>query len=206
MEIPMKTVSDLLRQADPLDDDLQRLEEERDRIRRTVIATASVVRPVSPALAPARRFLLSAAALIAAVLVIGLLVDSNRATVQAAVRFGVRLAETQPVPGLIVARVVDSGRTIYLHPEMVVTNDDIAQSWVVQDGPDRFGIAVELLEAGAQRMRQASAAHLGRPVAILIDGEVVAAPVVRAVISNSAMISGDFTRAEAERIAEGIAR
>jgi len=202
----MKTVSDLLRQADPLDDDLQRLEEERDRIRRTVIATASVVRPVSPALAPARRFLLSAAALIAAVLVIGLLVDSNRATVQAAVRFEVRLAETQPVPGLIVARVVDSGRTIYLHPEMVVTNDDIAQSWVVQDGPDRFGIAVELLEAGAQRMRQASAAHLGRPVAILIDGEVVAAPVVRAVISNSAMISGDFTRAEAERIAEGIAR
>jgi len=206
MEIPMKTVSDLLRQADPLDDDLQRLEEERDRIRRTVIATASVVRPVSPALAPARRFLLSAAALIAAVLVIGLLVDSNRATVQAAVRFEVRLAETQPVPGLIVARVVDSGRTIYLHPEMVVTNDDIAQSWVVQDGPDRFGIAVELLEAGAQRMRQASAAHLGRPVAILIDGDVVAAPVVRAVISNSAMISGDFTRAEAERIAEGIAR
>ena len=202
----MKTVSDLLRQADPLDDDLQRLEEERDRIRRTVIATASVVRPVSPALAPARRFLLSAAALIAAVIVIGLLVDSNRATVQAAVRFEVRLAETQPVPGLIVARVVDSGRTIYLHPEMVVTNDDIAQSWVVQDGPDRFGISVELLEAGAQRMRQASAAHLGRPVAILIDGEVVAAPVVRAVISNSAMISGEFTRAEAERIAEGIAR
>ena len=202
----MKTVSDLLRQADPLDDDLQRLEEERDRIRRTVIATASVVRPVSPALAPARRFLLSAAALIAAVIVIGLLVDSNRATVQAAVRFEVRLAETQPVPGLIVARVVDSGRTIYLHPEMVVTNDDIAQSWVVQDGPDRFGISVELLEAGAQRMRQASAAHLGRPVAILIDGEVVAAPVVRAVISNSAMISGEFTRAEAERIADGIAR
>jgi hypothetical protein len=206
MEIPMKTVSDLLRQADPLDDDLQRLEEERDRIRRTVIATASVVRPVSPALAPARRVLLSAAALIAAVIAIGLLVDSNRATVQAAVRFEVRLAETQPVPGLIVARVVDSGRTIYLHPEMVVTNDDIAQSWVVQDGPDRFGISVELLEAGAQRMRQASAAHLGRPVAILIDGEVVAAPVVRAVISNSAMISGEFTRAEAERIAEGIAR
>ena len=98
----------------------------------------AVVRPVSPALAPARRFLLCAAALIAAVIVIGLLVDSNRTTVQAAVRFEVRLAQTQPVPGLIVARVVDSGRTIYLHPEMVVTNDDIAQSWVVQDGRSRF--------------------------------------------------------------------
>jgi len=122
------------------------------------------------------------------------------------VRFEVRLAEMQPVAGLIVARAEDSGRMIYLHSEMIVTNDDIAQSWVVQDGPDRFGISVELLEAGAQRMRLATAAHLGRPVAILIDGEVVAAPVIRGVISNSAMISGEFTRAEAERIAEGIAR
>ena len=203
----MKTVSDLLREADPLDDDLQRLEERRDQIRRTVIATASVVQPVSLVPAPARRVLLTAAAaLIGAVIVIGLLVNSYRATVQAAVRFEVRLAEMQPVAGLIVARAEDSGRMIYLHSEMIVTNDDIAQSWVVQDGPDRFGISVELLEAGAQRMRLATAAHLGRPVAILIDGEVVAAPVIRGVISNSAMISGEFTRAEAERIAEGIAR
>ena len=203
----MKTVSDLLRQADPLDDDLQRLEERRDQIRRTVIATASVVQPVSLVPAPARRVLLTAAAaLIGAVIVIGLLVNSYRASVQAAVRFEVRLAEMQPVAGLIVARAEDSGRMIYLHSEMIVTNDDIAQSWVVQDGPDRFGISVELLEAGAQRMRLATAAHLGRPVAILIDGEVVAAPVIRGVISNSAMISGEFTRAEAERIAEGIAR
>ena len=203
----MKTVSDLLREADPLDDDLQRLEERRDQIRRTVIATASVVQPFSLVPAPARRVLLTAAAaLITAVIVIGLLVNSYRATVQAAVRFEVRLAEMQPVAGLIVARAEDSGRMIYLHSEMIVTNDDIAQSWVVQDGPDRFGISVELLEAGAQRMRLATAAHLGRPVAILIDGEVVAAPVIRGVISNSAMISGEFTRAEAERIAEGIAR
>lgn len=202
----MKIVSNLLRQADPLNDDSQRLDEERDRIRRTVVAAASVAEPLSAGLAPPRRVALGAAAALAAVLiVVGLLVGSGgRGTVQAAVRFEVRLAETQPVPGLIVARVVDSGRTIYLHPEMIVTNDDIAQSWVLQDGPDRFGVSVELLEAGAQRMRQATAAHLGRPVAILIDGEVVAAPVLRAAISNSAVISGDFTRAEAERIADGI--
>ena len=45
---------------------------------------------------------------------------------------------------------------------------------------------------------------LGRPLAILIDGEVVTAPVVRGPISTSALISGDYTRAEAERIVEGI--
>ena len=40
--------------------------------------------------------------------------------------------------------------------------------------------------------------------AILIDGEVVMAPVIRSAISNSALITGTFTRADAERIADGI--
>ena len=123
---------------------------------------------------------------------------------QAAVRFEVRLAEERPFDGLIVARAADSGRTIYLHPDLVITNDEIAQSWVTQDGPDRFGVSIQLLEGGARRMREATSAHLGRPVAILIDGVVVAAPIVRSAMSDSAMISGNFTSAEADRIANGI--
>ena len=102
------------------------------------------------------------------------------------------------------ARVAESDRLIYLHPELIVTNDDIAQSWVVQDGPDRFNIAVEFLEAGTERIRQATSAHVGRPVAILIDGKVAIAPVVRSAISKSATITGDYSQAEAARIAEGI--
>jgi len=47
-------------------------------------------------------------------------------------------AINQPIPGLLVAQVADSGRMIYLHPEIVVSNDDIAQSWVLQDGPARL--------------------------------------------------------------------
>jgi preprotein translocase subunit SecD len=45
---------------------------------------------------------------------------------------------------------------------------------------------------------------VGRPVAILIDGEVVMTPVVRSAIGNSATITGNYTRAEAERIASGM--
>lgn len=95
-------------------------------------------------------------------------------------------------------------RVIYLHPEMIVTNDDIAQSWVLEDGPDHFGVSVEFLQPGAERMRQATAGHVGRPVAILIDGAVVTAPILRSAISDVAMITGDYTRAEAQRIADGI--
>jgi hypothetical protein len=201
METVMNTVRDLLRDADPFNDDAGRLDDARDSIRLRVVTAASVVRPP----VSRRRVVVGVAGSLAAVTLVGLLVGfGDRGTLRAAVRFEVRLAETQPAPGLIVARVAESDRLIYLHPELVVTNDDIAQSWVVQDGPDRFNIAVEFLEVGAERMRQATSAHVGRPVAVLIDGKVAIAPIVRSAISNSATITGDYSQAEAERIAEGI--
>jgi preprotein translocase subunit SecD len=126
--------------------------------------------------------------------------------VAAQVRFEVRLAEDRPVPGLIVAEAGHSGRVVYLHTEAVVGNDDIAQTWVIDDGTDRFGVGVQFLSGGAERMRRFSAGHIGRPVAILIDGTVVMAPVVRSVMGDSAIINGAFTREEAARIAEGIER
>jgi preprotein translocase subunit SecD len=122
------------------------------------------------------------------------------------VRFEVRLAEERPVAGLIVAQVAGSDRMIYLHPASVVGNDDIAQSWVSPEGEDRFGVVVEFLPSGAARMREATTAHLGRPVAILVDGAVVLAPIVRSPIGESAVIGGHYTQREAERIANGIER
>jgi len=54
-------------------------------------------------------------------------------------------------------------------------------------------------------MRQPTTTHIGKPVAILIDGDVALAPTVKSPIGAAAMITGDFTRADAERIADGIA-
>jgi preprotein translocase subunit SecD len=65
-------------------------------------------------------------------------------------------------------------------------------------------VAITFNDAGASRMTIATAGHVGRPLAILIDGEVVMAPVLRSPITASAVISGDFMRAEAERIVSGI--
>jgi SecD/SecF fusion protein len=53
-------------------------------------------------------------------------------------------------------------------------------------------------------MREATRNHLGKPVAILIDGEVVAAPTIKSPIGEAAVISGDFTQSDAQRIASGM--
>ena len=53
-------------------------------------------------------------------------------------------------------------------------------------------------------MRQSTANHLGKPVAILINGDVVSAPTLKSPIGAAAVISGDYTQADAQRIAAGM--
>ena len=202
----MTTVRDILRDADPLRQE-PHLEEERDRLRQAVLAAASDVD------APSSAWFRTPVALLAtvALIVVGIVAVGSQiwspggATLQAAVRFEVRLAEARPAAGLREARIAGSSQVVYLHQEIIVTNDDIAQSRVIQgEGSSHFGVGVEFNAAGAEKMRTVTASHIGEPVAILIDGDVVMAPVLRAPISTSAVVSGDFTKAEAERIVYGI--
>ena len=172
-----------------------------------MIAAASDA--TAPASSPARMraaFLIAIGVMVIAVLTVGSHIWPPRdAVLQAAVRFEGRLAEEAPAAGLQEVRAAGANRAIYLHREVVVSNEDVVGTRVVQgNGPERFGVAVELNAQGAQKMQQATANHIGKPLAILIDGDVVMAPVLRSPISKSALISGDFTKSEAERIANGI--
>lgn len=153
------------------------------------------------------RIVAAAAVTIVAALVIGGQFWARQgAVVQAAMRFEVRPADDQPGPGLQAARVARSNRVVYLHRDVIVTNGDIAGSRVVPGAsPAEFWIDVRLNAAGAEKMRQATMNHIGKPVAILIDGDVVTAPTLKSAIGAAALISGSYTRADAERIATGIA-
>ena len=201
----MKTVSDILRDADPLRHEPHRLEE-RDRLREAILAAASGVRVSSSAAVRRAPVLVAAIAL----LVVGIAIGSKMwsgggGALQAAVRFEVRLAEAQPTLGLRPVRIAGTNRVVYLHQEIVVANGDISQCRVIEgSAPSHFGVAVEFNAAGAEKMRTATAGHIGSPLAILIDGDIVAAPTLKSPISTSAVISGDFTQAEAQRIVGGI--
>jgi hypothetical protein len=201
----MPNVNDLLRDADPLRHEPGMDPQHRDRIRQAMRVASSETAAVSRAWFRAPL----AVAALAAVIVVSVFAFTMRgrgsATVYAAVRFEVRLAETQPGAGLREVRVPGSDRVIYLHDEVVVTNADIEHCTAVSgSGPSQYNIAVEFNTAGAEKMRVATLAHEGRPMAILIDGEVVMAPVIRSPVSRSAVINGDYSRAEAERVINGI--
>jgi preprotein translocase subunit SecD len=86
-----------------------------------------------------------------------------------------------------------------------VTNDDISDRQAIAgETSSRFGVAVTFNAAGTEEMRQTTPPHVGELIAILIDGEVITTPRLRSPISTSAVISGDFSKAEAERITNGM--
>ena len=199
--------SSLLQDADPLRQDPPRDEAVREKLRQTMLRATASER--SPATARVRLRLLAA---VTATIVMSAgalsyqLGTFGTTPLFAAVRFEMRLAEDAPAPGLIVAQTGHSGRLVYVHPEIIVNNDDIDHAWTFQDAVG-FGVAMKFLPSGALRIRQATTAHVGRPLALLIDGRVVSLPTLRSAIGDSANISGaGYTQAEAQRIADSIGR
>jgi hypothetical protein len=196
----MKTVGDVLRSADPLDHEASWSPAERLAVEQRVLNWSP-----APARDWSRRKWVTAMA--TAVFIAGLAVAPrfSSSSLQAAVGFEVRLAEDSPAPGLQPVTIPEFGRVIYLRGEAVVTNADIAAIRVVPgSSPSTFGVAITLTANGAGKMLEATSDHVGKPAVILIEGEVAAVIAVRSRIGREALITGNFARAEAERIAGGM--
>jgi hypothetical protein len=195
----MSQLSNLLRDADPLSHEPLRTEAERRASRAAIVHAAPAAPP------PSRRFVVSVSVAALALVSVAFMSGLWSRGLIAAVRFEVRLAEEAPAAGLVEASVSGGDRKVYLHPEVVLSNGDIAHAEVVDAGPASFNVSLTFTPEGSAKMRRATASHIGRPLAILVDGEVVLAPVVRdAITGPQGMITGNYTRAEAERVASGV--
>ena len=71
-------------------------------------------------------------------------------------------------------------------------------------------VAIVFTDNGARKMRDLSAAQANKLIAIVLDGEVISAPRVRAEISKEAVISGNgpngLSPADSQRILESLKR
>jgi preprotein translocase subunit SecD len=124
---------------------------------------------------------------------------------KAVVKFEVRRAETRPAKGLTEAVVQGTGQKVYLHKDVALSNKDVARARIKQEPGQAPAVEVTFTDQGAERVAKLTERHQGKPLAILLDGKVVATPVLRATISGGqAVITADFTRERAERIAQGM--
>src|SRR5258708_2783790 len=123
-------------------------------------------------------------------------------TPPAVVKIEFRRAETAAREGLTEATV--GGMKIYLHKSAEIANEDIADARATVDGKGAPEVEITFTKEGQKKVEKMTDQHMDKPLAILIDGKVVAAPTIRARISTSAVITGTFTKKEADRIASGI--
>jgi beta-lactamase regulating signal transducer with metallopeptidase domain/tetratricopeptide (TPR) repeat protein len=72
-------------------------------------------------------------------------------------------------------------------------------------GPvEHFSIEMKLNEVGGKALLALTTTHLNQHLAIVVDGQIIAAPIVRGVISRHIVISGNFNRAQADKLAKAI--
>lgn len=204
----MKSVTELLREADPLQNEAMPSSEQREYQRKTILSASSGTCDRAAQEPRSRVTLLVALSfvMIAAFFVTERIRPSFVSNVYAAtVHFEVKLAEEEPAPGLLEAKVFGTDSSVYLHTDTIVTNSDISNARIIQVGDSsQYRVGVEFKPSGAEKVRAATARHIGKPMAILLDGRVVMTAKVREPIAGSAVIFGDLSRTEAERIVKGI--
>ena len=103
-----------------------------------------------------------------------------------------RLAYEQYADGLTEAAVHGNTKKLYLAPNAMVTEDDVARVSFSPDSNGNMAVAIDFLPACSDRLSSSTKSHVGKPTAIVLDDIVIYAPIVSFQISRSAQISGPF--------------
>lgn len=111
-------------------------------------------------------------------------------------------AAAAPTRGLTLRLLDDRGAAA---SKPVVSGIMVAEATAVIDRQGRSVVRFRLTPEGASRLAAVTRANIGRRLAIVVDGEVISAPVIRAEIKGGVgEISGDFTPEKAKQIAATI--
>jgi preprotein translocase subunit SecD len=127
----------------------------------------------------------------------------------ARVRLAVHRAELEAGPDLSAVSIPGRSDAVFIHGAVDLTEADVASASLVPDNEGRPAVLLRLTDDGAARLAELSRAHLGRPVAVFVDGRPVATPVIVSELSREFMItsrSAEWSEDEARRVVDGIGR
>ncbi len=94
------------------------------------------------------------------------------------------------------------GRPYLVEKKVLLSGDAIKKAYVSFDQYNQPVVSLEFTPEGAKKFDEITAKNVGRSLAIILDGKIQSAPVIRERIpSGRAMISGSFTPTEAQDLA-----
>jgi preprotein translocase subunit SecD len=116
-----------------------------------------------------------------------------------------RAASDSPQPGYLKMNLYGTAREFYVSEKVDLAADIIAHAELDTLDANHPVVALTLTESGAAAFSELTRARIGKRVAIVVEGLLVSAPLVRAEITGDrAMIDGRFTLKEAERMVRKI--
>ncbi len=95
------------------------------------------------------------------------------------------------------------GQSVHLAAQPIAVTADLTHAYVnLTEG--KVALNVTLSPAAAHRMRDYTAAHVGRGIAYIVDDHAVQVMRVRDPVLASGILIGGISKAEADRVAAGI--
>lgn len=117
-----------------------------------------------------------------------------------------RIAEDEAGPGLKETFVGNTGKSFFLHQEVLMTEEAVDSAFVAPRG-EAFWVELLLTPEGADKFEKLTGENVGKRCAMLVNGELVSAPRIMAPIDmGRAIIAGDFTEEEARTLARVLCR
>lgn len=116
--------------------------------------------------------------------------ESKKAT------FELRLAQDGEHEGWLEKKVGDSNASdrIFVAPKAELTGKDFHEISFKTDVSGNPLIGFKLTEAAGKRMFKLTKGNMGKRLAIMLNGNVISAPTIRATITTDGQISGNFDK------------
>jgi len=83
-----------------------------------------------------------------------------------------------------------NGEMLWVSPATSLTSADIERAEAANTPDAGPGINIVLTDAGAQKMAALSEAQINKPIALILDGHVIWAPVIRGKINKLGRLTG----------------
>lgn len=95
----------------------------------------------------------------------------------------------------------DQGVAYLVKRRILVSGENLTKAEVTTDQNGQTAIGFRFDGSGARRFGEATAANIGKPFAIVLDGKVISAPTIRSAITGgTGVIEGSFTIAQASEM------
>ena len=116
-----------------------------------------------------------------------------------------RAVQSEPADGYTEQHLW-TGEHFYVGDSVLLDERDVERAAVVmRDGRPEVEIVMTI--AGQQRLERVTELRVGQRIGMLVDGALISAPIVRAPLRGGrALLQGDFSEEEAQRIARGLTR